>query len=161
MLEMQVSWLGVESNSSAPVVILKEVNGERVLPIWIGSAEAYAIAVGLHGLKVERPLTHDLLKATIDGLRARVMKVVISDLRENTYYAKVYLDRGGSTVCIDARPSDSIALALRAQVPIFVSNDIMGLEPSDKPDDRVTEETLGEHLRKMNPEEFGKFRPDQ
>jgi bifunctional DNase/RNase len=153
--------LGIESNSSEPVLILKELRGERVLPIWIGAAEAHSIALVLNDVKAERPLTHDLLKTTIDGLGARVLRVVINDLRNNTYFAQIHLDRDGSLVSIDARPSDSIALALRTRSPIFVAEDIMSPASGGTGDDRTSKDGLKKYLRAIDPEDFGKFHPRQ
>lgn len=107
-----------------PVVLLKHTEGEEVLPIWIGQAEGMAIELQMKGEKFERPLTHDLLRAAIESLGATVVKVAITELRDNTFYARVYLQRDSEVIAIDARPSDSVALALKCDAPIFVALDV-------------------------------------
>ncbi|MEW6685300.1 MAG: bifunctional nuclease family protein [Candidatus Edwardsbacteria bacterium] len=158
MLEMHVVGLGLDANQN-PVVLLREINGETVLPIWIGPAEATAIAAALQDVKIERPLTHDLMKTIIEGLKAKVTKVIISDLKDNTFYAKVILEKEESFISIDARPSDSIALALRTKSPIFVSLKVLG-RPSEETtkEEEPEKESLSEYLKRLNPEDLGKFR---
>jgi bifunctional DNase/RNase len=107
-----------------PVVLLKSSEGEEVLPIWIGHAEGMAIDLTMKGEKFERPLTHDLLKMVVEGLGAGLAKVAITELRNNTFFAKVYLQRGQDVLVLDARPSDSVALALKFDAPIFVARDV-------------------------------------
>jgi uncharacterized protein len=140
--KVQCEILGLSSSPStggAYAILLKEVNGNRRLPIIIGAFEAQAIALEIEGIKPPRPLTHDLLKQVIDNLGASVMEILVDELRENTFYAKVLLEVSGLTNEIDARPSDAIALAVRAQAPIFISEMVMetaAFLPSDE-----TEET--------------------
>jgi bifunctional DNase/RNase len=115
VIEMELVGVRVEMPSSSPIALLREVGGSRrVLPIFIGAPEATAIAMELAGKKFQRPLTHDLLMAVLNGLGAKVRRVEITDLRENTFYAKIYLEAAGELLAIDARPSDSIALAQKA-----------------------------------------------
>ena len=156
--KVTVSGLAIDSNSNSPVVLLKESGGSGILPIWIGPAEASAIAMELAGLNMKRPLTHDLLRTIIDGLGAKVMKVVVSDLIGQTFYAEIYLQHENSLVKIDARPSDSIALALKAKAPIFVSKKIFAFdeESSDVSEEKRAEE-LRERLQRINPEDFGNY----
>ncbi|HSP86598.1 MAG TPA: bifunctional nuclease family protein [Ignavibacteriaceae bacterium] len=128
MQKIQCEILGLSSSPStggAYAILLKEVNGTRRLPIIIGAFEAQAIALEIEGIKPPRPLTHDLLKQIIDNLGATITEVVIDELRENTFYAKIILEVSALTNEIDARPSDAIALAVRAQAPIFVSESVM------------------------------------
>jgi hypothetical protein len=159
MVEMKVSGLGLDKNSDTPVVLLKEADGERVLPIWIGHAEASAIAIALEGIKVERPLTHDLMRAIIEGLKAKVTRIIINELKDNTFFAKIYIEKGKSIVNIDARPSDSIALALRTSVPIFVAQDILSSSgTSMQVDDETRAKALKRFLANLNPEDFGKYK---
>ena len=120
MIQVRVSGLAKDSVTGSPVVLLEGVDRKGVLPIWIGHSEAQAIAYTLAGQTFERPLTHDLLRIVIEGFDARVQKVVVTELRGNTFYAKLHVTRDDEILVIDARPSDSIALALRAQAPIFV-----------------------------------------
>jgi len=122
---MKVDKLGIDLLTHDPVVILKDLDGKRYLPILIGPFEATAIALALEGTPVPRPLSHDLMKSIIESLKAKVAQIVIHDIRDNTFYAKVVLESGGATVEIDARPSDSIALALRTNSPIYVSERIV------------------------------------
>src|SRR5579872_6629340 len=137
MVEVKVAHLGLDKNTNSPVVILQEKDGPRVLPIWIGPGEASAIAMELAGVKFARPLTHDLLKQVIVGLGADLRKVIITQVKENTYYAELHVYRGDAVIQIDARPSDSIAIALRLKAPIFTSDNLLALtsvdtgEPSD------------------------------
>jgi bifunctional DNase/RNase len=122
---MKVDKLGIDLLSHDPVVILKDVEGKRFLPILIGPFEATAIALALEGTPIPRPLSHDLMKSILEAVNAKVLRVVIHDIHENTFYAKIVLEFGGKNLEIDARPSDSIALALRTNAPIFVSERII------------------------------------
>jgi bifunctional DNase/RNase len=155
---MIVSGLAIDERTHTPVVLLKEKGGERMLPIWIGPSEASSIAIQLTGRKFQRPLTHDLLKTIVQGLGARIPKIAIVELRDKTYYAKVYLERASELISIDARPSDCIALALRTQSPIFVSEELLRDDEATKEmgSDRTMEQ-LQKALEDMDPEEFGKL----
>lgn len=158
MIEMTVSGIAMDERTHTPVVLLQEKDGSRMLPIWIGPSEASAIALELTGRKFQRPLTHDLLKMVIDGLSASVPKIAIVELREKTYFAKVYLERADEVVAIDARPSDCIALALRTHSPIFVQEEL--LRDGDDTESISAErsmEDLQRELEDMDPEEFGKL----
>ncbi len=184
VVQVSVKGLALDERSKSPVVILQEVGGKRAVPIWIGHAEAQAIAMEVSGKKFQRPLTHDLMAIMLDGLKARVAKVVIADLRENTYYAQIFIERTKELLAIDARPSDAIALALRAKAPIFINDDLLNGEGGDDEIDEddaeedddseagatprkarkpaePSKEELAEELRRrlgeMNPEDFGKF----
>ena len=169
VVEARVNGLIVESKTQQNIVILREVDGERVLPIWIGPSEAMAIRRILSEDPFPRPLTHDLLFLVVEGLKAKITRVVISDLRENTFYASVFVQRDSDVLSLDARPSDSIALALRARAPIFVNDKLLQPPPraeeapegEQKPPRELTEEEKAEQLRryleKLNPEDFGKF----
>jgi len=126
------------------------------LPIWIGDNEAMAIAMCLEGVKPVRPLTHDLMKILLDALESKVTKIVINDLKNETYYARIYLEIDGKMISVDARPSDSIALALRSNATIFVEDSIMERNGIVFKGDSVEEE-LKNKLRSTKPEEFGKF----
>jgi bifunctional DNase/RNase len=155
---MIVSGLAIDERTHTPVVLLKEKGGERMLPIWIGPSEASSIAIQLTGRKFQRPLTHDLLKTIVQGLGARIPKIAIVELRDKTYYAKVYLERASELISIDARPSDCIALALRTQSPIFVSEELLRDDEATKEmGSDKTMEQLQKALEDMDPEEFGKL----
>jgi hypothetical protein len=136
------------------IVLLKEKYGERTLMIWIGEPEAMAIAWSLAGEKPPRPLTHDLLKIFIDAFQAKVIKIGIMDLKDNTYYAKIFLETDGKAFAIDARPSDSIALALRTNSTIFVKDEIMTENGKVLQGDKNIDQ-LRRRLRSTNPEDFG------
>lgn len=173
MLEVRVQSLGLDQVSKTPVVILQEIEGERVLPIWIGPGEASAIAMELAGMKFARPLTHDLAASLIRGLGGDLQRVVISKVEENTYYAELVIKRGGELISIDARPSDSIAIALRLQARLFTSEELLSaatiqVEASDESEfepppeadsSAMTAEQLQAYLKKLNPEDLGRFKP--
>jgi hypothetical protein len=155
---MKVWKLALDGRSDTPVVILQEMEGKRVLPIWIGRAEARAIAMELAGQKFQRPLTHDLMKTVIEGLGGEVRKVNIVELKDNTFFAKLFLIAGDEVVAIDARPSDSIALALRCKSPIFVEEGLIKAQADlEEMTDAERAEALRKHLDEIDPEEFGKF----
>jgi bifunctional DNase/RNase len=164
MVEVRVAQLVLDRNNNTPVVILQEKEGDRVLPIWIGPAEASAIAMELAGVKFARPLTHDLVKQIIVGLGGDLRRVLITQVKENTYYAELHIHRENHVVQIDARPSDSIAVALRLNAPIFAHEHLLELtseaplpQEVDKPG--WDAEKLKDYLQKLNPEDFGKFTP--
>ncbi len=163
MIEVQVAHLGLDQTTNSPVVLLKEKGGERVLPIWIGPAEASAIAMEMQGVKAQRPMTHDLLKHVIVGLGGELRRVTITGVRDNTYFAELLIRRDDETVQVDARPSDSIALALRLHAPIFTSDDLLdqggAAEGSPAPERRMDAESLKQYLEKLDPQDFGRFTP--
>ncbi len=165
MIEVKVAHLGLDRATNTPVVILQEKEGERVLPIWIGPAEASAIAMELAGVKFSRPLTHDLVKQIVVGLGADLQRVVISQVKENTYYAELHLHRDDHVIQIDARPSDSIAVALRLKAPIFTQEGLLELtsidtvEPMLPDTDAMDPESLKSYLENLDPEDLGKFTP--
>ena len=125
IVEVEVSRLIFDETAKTPVIILREKGGKRLLPIWIGQFEANAIAFALEGVKAERPLTHDLITHILEGVGAKVEKIVINELKNNTFYARIVLRMDNSILSIDARPSDSIALALRVNAPIFVAESVL------------------------------------
>jgi bifunctional DNase/RNase len=160
---MVVSGLTVDPVTNSPIVILKEAEGERTLPIWIGLLEATAIASELEGIKFSRPMTHDLLKSIMDTMDVEVNKVEVCDLKNNTYYALIHMTHGDKEISIDARPSDALALSLRMKAPIFVSEEVMS--KSRQVDFSAEVEDTSEQgkkwqdiLEKLNPEDFGKYK---
>lgn len=165
MVEVKVAHLGLERSTNTPVVILQETEGERTLPIWIGPSEASAIAMELAGVKFSRPLTHDLVKQIIVGLGGNLKQVRITQVKENTYYAELQIHRENHVVQVDARPSDSIAIALRLEAPIFTSDDLLHHTSIDLVESAPTDEgqsntdSLKSRLEKLDPEDFGKFTP--
>jgi bifunctional DNase/RNase len=175
MIEVQVQSLGIDQVSKTPVVILQEMEGERVLPIWIGPGEASAIAMELAGMKFARPLTHDLAASLIRTLGGALTRVTITRVQDNTYYAELLIQRGAELFSIDARPSDSIAIALRTRADLFAGDELLtaasfemvSADP-DAPEGEGGElpppmglgpEALKEYLRRLNPEDLGRFNP--
>ncbi|MDT8436424.1 MAG: bifunctional nuclease family protein [Gemmatimonadota bacterium] len=126
LVEVEVASLGLDKASNTPVVILRELGGEGLLPIWIGPGEASAIAMVLAGIRFSRPLTHDLLDSVVRSLGSELVRVLITRVEDNTYFASLVFRRGGEMLSIDARPSDSVALALRASAPIFAARSLLG-----------------------------------
>ena len=170
LVEVEVLRLGLEQGSNAYVVILREKNGDRVLPIWIGQAEAESIVIEMHQLHRERPLTHDLCKHIIVQLGATLRRVSITRVVARTYHAELQIASRDGTVVVDARPSDSIALALRFNAPIFTSDELLTsavLEqelssdelPSTSEFRPMSPGELKAYLENLRPEDFGKFRP--
>ena len=176
MIEVTVQSLGLDRSSNTPVVILQEKGGTRVLPIWIGPGEASAIAMELAGMNFSRPLTHDLFASAISGLGGTLTRVMITKVVDNTYYAEMIIARDGEFFSLDARPSDSIAMALRMDAEIFTRDELLentSIEISeagdfDEPESEREEgeaeelrppEDLKEYLRRLHPEDFGRFTP--
>ena len=160
MVRVQVSSLAMDQATQNPVVLLEapEEKEAGVLPIWIGHPEATAIASQLYGHSFERPLTHDLLRIVIEGLEARVDRVVITDLKENTFFALIHVTRNGQQLAIDARPSDAMALALRSEVPILVEETVLE-KSSVSGEESGSDETerLRKWLENVDPEELGQY----
>jgi bifunctional DNase/RNase len=154
-MEMKIRGLMIDPVSQMPIIILKNEEGTTVLPIWVGLFEANAIAMQLEEIVSPRPMTHDLLKNVIEGLAARVRRVVITDLKDNTFFAQIHLDRDGQALSIDARPSDAMALALRTSSPIFVEPQVLAKSESSGDSDET--ERLRRWLENVNPEELGKY----
>lgn len=160
MVQVKLEGLALDMTTNTPVVILSPEGDDKVLPIWIGHAEAWAIAMELSGVAPNRPMTHDLMKQAIETLRARVDRVEITELKEQTFYAVIHLACNGDSRKLDARPSDSIALALKADCPIFVNTELFEAQPQsdqETPPMPTDRESLRERLRKINPEDFGKY----
>jgi hypothetical protein len=156
---MTIKGLMIDPITSMPIVVLRDAAGEHVLPIWVGVFEANAIALQIENVQTPRPMTHDLLKRVIDDLAATVERIVVCDLRENTFYAAIYLRQGVSTVTIDARPSDAIALALRSQCPIFVADQVLDTARGvDSSRDSVDVERLRRWLEDLSEEDLGKYK---
>jgi len=157
--EMVIKGLMVDPVTNMPIVILRDKEGERVLPIWVGIFEANAIALQIENIATPRPMTHDLLQNVIRDLNGRVQKIVVSDLKEATFYALIYLHVGDDVVAIDARPSDAIALALRAHAPIFVEDHVIDSAKSvDFKPESGDADRLQRWLESLDPEELGKYK---
>jgi len=155
MIEMELTGVRVELPTNQPIVLLRERGGERYLPIWIGAAEAAAIALSLQGVVTPRPMTHDLLKNILDDLTVEVQRIVVTELRDSTFYATIALQRGTDGFEVSSRPSDAIALAVRMSVPIFAEEGVLEeasiLIPGDE-DEEV--EKFREFLDNVSPEDF-------
>jgi len=160
---MSISGLTVDPVTNSPIVILKEIDGDQTLPIWIGLLEATAIASEMEGVKFSRPMTHDLLKNMMDIVEVEVLRVEVCDLKDNTYYALIHFRHGGNELSIDARPSDALALSLRTKAPIFVAEEViqnssqidLKAEPQDKSEKGKKWQEI---LENLNPEDFGKYK---
>lgn len=158
-LRMTIKGLMLDPSSNVPIVILKQEDSQVFLPIWIGVFEANAIALRIEEVETPRPMTHDLLHQTLETLGAAVEKIVISDLRENTFYARIHLSRNGEALEMDARPSDAIALAVRAEAPIFVSQPVLEkAQAVDLASQATDEEKLRKWLEEVSPEDLGKYK---
>jgi bifunctional DNase/RNase len=156
---MTIKGLMVDPITNMPIIILRDKDGQRVLPIWVGVFEANAIALQIENIPTPRPMTHDLLRNVIHDLKADVQKVVVCDLKENTFYALIYVTVGGESVAIDARPSDAIALALRTRAPIFVEESVIDNARSiDFGAEKADSERLQKWLESLDPEELGKYK---
>jgi bifunctional DNase/RNase len=160
---MVISGLTVDPLTNSPIVLLKEVEGQRTLPIWIGLLEATAIASELEGIKFSRPMTHDLLKNIMGVMNVKVNRVEVCDLKNNTYFAVIHINHNGKEMSIDARPSDALAISLRMGAPIFVAEDVIKkssqVEIKAEPDDTSEQgKKWQEILEKLNPEDFGKYK---
>ena len=156
MIEVTVSKVAIDVNSKMPVIVLKEKDGDKTLPIWIGLFEAQAIALAMENVRPPRPLTHDLAKSLIEKLNGRVDRIVISDLRHNTFYARILMRRNGEPLQVDSRPSDAIALALRLKVPIFINEAVLDkIAIGEKPPIKEEEiEDFKKKLKDLKPEDF-------
>jgi bifunctional DNase/RNase len=155
MIELNLVGVRVELPSNQPIVLLKEHEGERYLPIWIGAMEATAIAFALQGIVTQRPMTHDLLKNVLEEIEIHVERIVITELKEGTFYAVIQMSRNGTRYEVSSRPSDAIALAVRVNVPIFANEDVLTEASIVIRDDEEQEvEKFREFLESVNPEDF-------
>ena len=149
----------VDPITNTPIVILRDQDGQRVLPIWVGIFEANAIALQIENVTTPRPMTHDLLRNVIQDLKASVDRIVVCDLQDNTFYALIYLTRNGETMAIDARPSDAIALALRTRAPIFVEESVIdNAKTTDLAPDKPDADRLHKWLESLDPDDLGKYK---
>ncbi|MDE3110050.1 MAG: bifunctional nuclease family protein [Acidobacteriota bacterium] len=158
-LEVKIRGLMMDPATNQPVVVLKELQGSGVLPIWVGVYEAQAIALEIEKVQTARPMTHDLLKNVLTGLNVHVQKVVVSDLKDDTFYALIWMEREGQTLSMDSRPSDALALALRLDCPIYVEDQVL---KSSKITSVVAEKSTNEELRKwlenLSDEDLGRYK---
>ncbi len=145
LTQMKIEGLLFDPRSNMYILLLKEINGNDALPIWIGRPEADSIALALGKIATPRPLTHDLIKNVFEGLKTKVIRIVVTEIIDNTYYAVIYIDKGGAEIPIDSRPSDAIAVAIRTNSPIFVEKSVIESKNNDE---------LEEWLRNLKPEDF-------
>ncbi len=157
-IQMKISGLILDPNSKVPIVVLKDLKDEFFLPIWIGTFEANAIAMSIEGIETPRPMTHDLLYAMVRKLGGTLNRIVITDLEDSTFFASIHVDLEADTLEIDSRPSDALALALRAEVPFFVTRTVLEKAKVDEKISKLTEEErLKKWLEEVNPEDLGKY----
>jgi len=157
-VEMKIRGLMMDPVTNMPIVILKD-SGDAVLPIWVGIYEANAIALEIEKVSTPRPMTHDLIKNVLVGLDAQVHKVVVTELREDTFYAVIWMEREGRIISVDSRPSDALALALRVDCPIFVEEEVLkNSKQAANVSDRVTSEELRKWLEGLNDEDLGRYK---
>ena len=159
LIEMTVAAVTLDPLTNMPIIILRSDTGKKTLPIWIGLLEATAIATEIEKIKVARPMTHDLLKSILSDLEVKIEKIVVTDLRENTYYAIIYLiDREGKIHEIDSRPSDAIALSLRVGCKLFIDEDVIEKSHSAEYSNKSEVDKWTEYLENLSPEAFGKYK---
>ena len=158
-VEMKIRGLMMDPVTNMPIVILKDVQGSIVLPIWVGVYEANAIALEIEKVSTPRPMTHDLIRSLLLGLNTGLRKVVVSELKDDTFYAVIWLDRDGDLISVDSRPSDALALALRLDCPIYVEESVL---KSSKLASSVSDKASNDELRRMleglNDEDFGRYK---
>lgn len=158
-VEMTIRGLVMDPVTQTPIVILKDVGGDTVLPIWVGVYEAHAIQLEMEKVSMPRPMTHDLIKNVLVGLDTQVHKVVVTELKEDTFYAVIWLDHGGEVISVDSRPSDALALALRVDCPIFVDDLVLkSSKIAASKVDPSTNEELRKWLEGLNDEDLGKYK---
>ncbi len=157
--EMRIRGLMMDPTTNMPIVVLKDVEGDSLLPIWVGVFEANAIALEIEKVTTPRPMTHDLLKNLLIGLNISVQKVVVTELKDDTFYAMIWAERDGESICLDARPSDALALALRMDCPIFVDDSVLkSSKVATSASERISAEDLRKWLEGLNDEDLGKYK---
>jgi len=158
-VEMKIRGLMMDPVTNMPIVILKDINGNAVLPIWVGVYEANAIALEIEKVATPRPMTHDLIKNLLVGLHTSVRKVVVNDLRDDTFYALIWLEQDGQIISIDSRPSDALALALRLDCPIYVEEEVLkSSKVANTASEKATSEELRKWLENLNDEDMGRYK---
>jgi bifunctional DNase/RNase len=161
-IEFKIKGLMMDPLTNSPIVVLQDTTSDTLLPIWVGIFEANAIALQIEKVDTPRPMTHDLIKGLLNHLDARVTKIVVTELKDNTFYALIFLDVAGKTITVDSRPSDAIALALRTDSPIYVTDDVISKSASTAAATPTTERSSPEEIRRwlenLNPEDLGKYK---
>ena len=158
-VEMKIRGLMMDPVSNMPIVILKDVNGNAILPIWVGVYEANAIALEIEKVSTPRPMTHDLIKSLLAGLSTGMKKVVVSELKDDTFYAVIWLERDGEVISVDSRPSDALALALRLDCPIYVEEAVLkSSKQSSSVSEKVNQDEVRRWLEGLNDEDLGRYK---
>ncbi len=158
-IEMKIRGLMMDPVTQMPIVILKDLTGETVLPIWVGIYEANAIALEIEKVSTPRPLTHDLIKTLLLGMEASLQKVVVSELKDDTFYAVIWLEKDGKLMTVDSRPSDALALALRLDCPIYVSEQVLKSSSTEAANsEKATNDELKRWLENLNDEDLGRYK---
>jgi bifunctional DNase/RNase len=158
-VEMKIRGLMMDPVTNMPIVVLKDINGNAILPIWVGIYEANAIALEIEKVSTPRPMTHDLIKILLLGMNTGIRKVVVSELKDDTFYAVIWLDRDGELISVDSRPSDALALALRLDCPIYVDDSVLkSSKMAASVTDKVNNEELRRWLENLNDEDLGRYK---
>jgi uncharacterized protein len=161
-IEFKIKGLMMDPLTNSPIVVLQDVQNDTLLPIWVGIFEANAIALQIEKIDTPRPMTHDLIKGVLNQLNARVTKIVVTELKDNTFYALIFLSVAGKVITIDSRPSDAIALALRTDSPIFVTEEVISKSAAASASapnaERSSPEDIKRWLENLNPEDLGKYK---
>ena len=158
-VEMKIRGLMMDPVTNMPIVVLKDINGNAILPIWVGIYEANAIALEIEKVSTPRPMTHDLIKTLLLGLGTGIRKVVVSELKDDTFYAVIWLDRDGDLISVDSRPSDALALALRLDCPIYVDESVLKTsQRSNAASDKINNEEWRRWLESLNDEDLGRYK---
>ncbi len=158
-VEMKIRGLMVDPVTNTPIVVLKDLSGNSILPIWVGIYEANAIALEIEKISTPRPMTHDLIKILLLGLDTGIRKVVVSELKDDTFYAVIWLDKNGELISVDSRPSDALALALRLDCPIYVDDSVLkNSKASSTASDKVNNDELRRWLEGLNDEDLGRYK---
>ena len=158
-VEMKIRGLMMDPVTNMPIVILKDINGNSILPIWVGVYEANAIALEIEKVSTPRPMTHDLIRSLLAGLETGIQKVVVNELRDDTFYAVIWLEKEGRLISVDSRPSDALAIALRLDCPIFVDDSVLNSsKAAASVSDKVNNEELRRWLEGLNDEDLGRYK---
>lgn len=158
-VEMKIRGLMMDPVTNMPIVVLKDVSGDAVLPIWVGVYEANAIALEIEKVTTPRPMTHDLIKNLLLGLETQVHKIVVNELRDDTFFAVIWMEREGKIISMDSRPSDALAIALRLDCPIYVEEEVLKTSKmANSTADRVSSEELRKWLEGLNDEDLGRYK---
>ena len=157
-IEMKIRTLMMDPVTQMPIVVLRDATGDAILPIWVGVYEANAIALEIEKINTPRPMTHDLIKILLHGMDARVDRIVVSDLKDDTFFAVIWLEKDGQLISVDSRPSDALAIALRTDSPIFVDESVLKSSRMSSGQEKGKEDELKRLLENLNEEDFGRYK---